>query len=146
MAVDAVAVVFAAVSLFFFTLAVFVWAQDRFGTVATSLALGFLYLMLSVGLYISHRKIQRAEIAPRPEPAQTPFAALGSDMNPEWLTAPVVIAAGIEVLRRIGASRMIPAFALSAVAVAAAHATAHSARANQRTNVKEDKKSEQRRT
>jgi hypothetical protein len=127
-AIDAAAIVFAAVALGFFTHAAFVYAQREWGTIAASLALGAFYLTLAAALYLWSRRLAHRALAPRSEdPGRYLLtAATGSESRPEWLVAPVVIAAGIEVLRRFGARRLIPAFALSAVAVAAAQTTMRS--------------------
>lgn len=128
--VDVAALIFIVVALFFFTLAVFVLAQRAYGTVAASLMLGGGFLALGAGLVLVARRIARraTPALPRPEPARLLGSAVSASQGQEWLVAPVVIAAGIEILRRLGASRLIPAFALSAVAVAAAQTTARSKR------------------
>jgi hypothetical protein len=110
----------AGVALFFFTLAAFVWAQSEAGTILASLALGFVYLALSVGVYLRARRRARRAVAERPKLAQRFLLgeAESSERGLSWLGAPVAIAAGIEILRRLGARRLIPVFTLAAVMIA----------------------------
>ncbi|ATQ67049.1 MULTISPECIES: phage holin family protein [Methylosinus] len=124
-AIDAAAIVCVAVALCFFTFAAFVYAQGEWGTLTASLALGGVYLTFAAALYLWSRRLAHRAVAPRGDDAGRYLlsAAATADKRQEWLVAPVFIAAGIEALRRIGAQRLIPAFALSAVAVAAARAT-----------------------
>lgn len=121
-AIDAAAIVCVAVALCFFTFAAFICAQREWGTVTASLALGSFYLTIGAALYLTSRRMTRRAEAPRGDDPQYLLSAASAGKQ-EWLVAPVIVAAGIEALRRIGAQRLIPAFALSAVAVAAAQAT-----------------------
>jgi membrane associated rhomboid family serine protease len=127
--VDVAALVFFVVALFFFTYAAFVLAQDAYGTVMASLALGGAYVALGLGLVLAARRIARRGVpaVPHAEPARL-FGPADANQSPEWLAAPVVIAGGVEILRRLGANRLIPAFALSAVALTAAQMAARSKR------------------
>jgi hypothetical protein len=125
-AIDALAALLAAVSFFFFTLAVFVWAAAQFGGVVAGLALGVVYLALAAGVLARARRRTRSLAAPA---QRAVGAGHGSEHeDADWLVAPTAIAGAIEILRRIGANRLIPAFALTAVAIAAAQATRQSAR------------------
>jgi membrane associated rhomboid family serine protease len=127
-AVDVVALLFFVVALFFFTLAAFILAQDAFGTVTASLALGGAYVAFGLGSVLAARRIARRAVpAEHAEPARL-FGRANAGQSPEWLAAPVVIAAGVEIMRRLGANRLIPAFALSAVALTAAQMAARSKR------------------
>ncbi|MBY6241958.1 phage holin family protein [Methylosinus sp. Sm6] len=127
-ALDAAAILSAAVALFFFTYGAFVLADRQFGTVVASLLLGAFYLALAAALYVWSRRLAQQPVgAPRSDDTgKLLLAATAGGGRPDWLVAPVVIAAGIEILRRVGARRLIPAFALSAVAVAAAQTTMRS--------------------
>lgn len=117
-----VVVALAVVSLFFLTVAAFVWAETEYGTITASLGLGLLFAAVAAAIALVARiRARRVETIPRPS---RPYlleadAARSPETNPEWWIAPVGIATGIEVLRKIGAHRLIPAFALSAVVVAA---------------------------
>lgn len=126
---DVVALLFFVVALFFFTLAAFLLAQDAFGTVEASLALGAVYVAFGLGSVLAARRIGRRALPAdqRVEPTRL-FGRAEPGQSPEWLAAPVVIAAGVEVMRRLGANRLIPAFALSAVALTAAQMAARSKR------------------
>jgi hypothetical protein len=123
--VDAVALVFVIVALFFFTYAGFVLAADAYGPVAASLLLGGAYMTIGAVLFVAARRISRRG-APNVEPARL-LGSANAGQGQEWMVTPVVIASGIEILRRLGAARFIPVFALTAVAVAAAQ-TARSKR------------------
>ncbi len=121
-AVNAIAAVLATVSLFFFTLAAFVWAEAEYGTVTASLGLGLAFLALAAIIYIAarvhaHRFAEAAQAPASRQYLQDDGRA--AETTPEMLLAPVGIAAGIEILRKIGARRLIPAFALSAVVLTA---------------------------
>lgn len=121
--VDIIVVVLAVVALFFFTLAGYVWAEAEYGALSASIGLGVLFTALALALLIAARVRARryAEAPARATPARYLLAnpAQSTDGGPEWLIAPVGIATGIEVLRKIGARRLIPAFALAAIAITA---------------------------
>lgn len=121
--VEVIVVLLAVVALFFFTLAGFVWAEAEYGALAASVGFGVLFAALAVALFIAARIRARrfAETGTGAAPARYLAAnpAQSTDGGPEWLIAPVGIATGIEVLRKIGARRLIPAFALAAVVISA---------------------------
>lgn len=122
--VDVVIAVLAVVALFFFTLAGFTWVEAEYGAVAASLAFGALFLVLAVALFIAARirarRFAETELqAPGAARHMLSSPTHAPESGPEWLIAPVGIATGIEILRKIGARRLIPAFALSAVVITA---------------------------
>jgi hypothetical protein len=102
-----------AATLFFITLAVFVWAENEYGTIAAGLDLGVFFLALAVAIYVMvrfrRRSLSRRKALRRQELQQTLLDAHD----------PLAMAAGIEVLRLIGARKIIPALALNAVILAA---------------------------
>ncbi|PWB82356.1 MAG: hypothetical protein C3F11_12440 [Methylocystaceae bacterium] len=118
---NALVVGLAIVSLSFFTVAAFVWAEAEYGAIAASLGLGLLFAIAAAAFVLAARiRARRFDADARSSrPYLLSADARSPETNPEWWIAPVGIATGIEVLRRIGAHRLIPAFALSAVLVAA---------------------------
>jgi len=116
-----VVAVLAAVALFFFTLAAFVWAGSEYGVVAASLGLGVLYLGLAITVYVVSitlssrplRPVQRPHLLQNEVPDRTLHQTAVEGVDP------VAMAMGIEVLRLIGPKKALPAFALGALAVAA---------------------------
>lgn len=131
---NALVVVLAIVSLSFFTVAAFVWAEAEYGAIAASLGLGLLFAIAAAAIVLAARIRARrfdADARSLSRPYLLSADARSPETNPEWWIAPVGIATGIEVLRRIGAHRLIPAFALSAVLVAALQSSG--ARANKKS-------------
>lgn len=128
-AVDVVIGLLAVVSLFFFTLAAYSWAQVEYGPIGAAFAFGLLFLALAVVVFIAARiRSRRYSQAATANPTRYLLGAeRGSESGSEWLVAPVGIATGIEILRKIGARRLIPAFALTAVVIAALAARTHGA-------------------
>jgi hypothetical protein len=111
----------AAVALFFITLAVYIWADEEFGAVAAGLGLGIFFLALAAAIFVTvwfrRRSDSRRETA-----EDLSFQALQRtllDGNDD-----VALATTIEILRLIGARRVMPALALTAVIVAALQSVA----------------------
>lgn len=125
------------VSAFFFTVAAFVWAESEYGMIAASIGFGAVFAAAAAAIALVARIRARRRVAAAPIKAR-PYlleadARVAPEANPEWWIAPVGIATGIEVLRKIGAPRLIPAFALSAVLVAALQSYGARTRARSQT-------------
>jgi hypothetical protein len=103
----------AAVAVFFITRAAFVWAEGEYGAVAAGLGLGVFFLALAVAIFVTVRFRRRSLSRQKDLRCQ--------ELQQTLLDAhdPVAMAAGIEILRLVGARKIIPALALSAVILAA---------------------------
>jgi hypothetical protein len=98
----------AAMALSFFSLAAFVWAEERYGTVGASLLLGTFFFIVTGAILVAARVHYRRSRDGMP-PGGTP----------PWWKDPAIIAAGVELARIVGVRRIIPVVALGAVIVGA---------------------------
>lgn len=105
----------------FLTAALFVFVQQRQGTVAaclTASAVFFVIAMIAVGAYVAHqRKTERllAEAKRKAEQAAKAAAAATPPASAIF-TDPAMIAIGFQVLRAVGMRRLIPLLAIGGVA------------------------------
>jgi hypothetical protein len=100
-----IAVAAAAIALFFFSLAAFVFMSERYGTIIASLALGGAYLVPALAALIwlgILRRRQRKEAADQ--------AAAVSPVG--LLQDPIVVSTGLEVLRALGSRKAAPLVAV----------------------------------
>jgi hypothetical protein len=101
------------VALFFFTLAAYLWGEIVFGGVVTAVALGVVYLVAAIVLWAASRERRRL--------LQDRAAALAeSDTRRAWEENAFASLPAIGDLLRLTRSRsVVPALALSALAIAA---------------------------
>lgn len=98
----------AALAVFFFSFAGFVWAEQNYGTVVAALIVGAGFLLVTgaiVGTAIFLHRRARARTPPK--------------TTSQWWKDPTVIAVGVELVRVIGIRRIVPVVALGAVIVGA---------------------------
>ena len=91
-------------ALFFFSLGAFLWLRELYGTVNASLALGGAYTFVAIVAVVAILVVRRRH--PAPEPPQKPM--------PQWWADPMMLTAGVEVLKLVGRRRTLP-LALAAV-------------------------------
>jgi uncharacterized membrane protein YbhN (UPF0104 family) len=115
----------AAVALFFITLAAFIWAEDQYGEVIAGLGLGVIFLAFAAAVFmvVWLRRCTRSRRGRE--------ARMGLQQAPPSGHDSVAMAAGIEVLRLIGARGIFPALVLSAVILAVLEAAPRTKRAEQ---------------
>jgi heme/copper-type cytochrome/quinol oxidase subunit 2 len=99
MAICAAALTVTAIAgAFFLCLALFVWTQQRYGTVAASLVLASVFIIAAVTALLfglmARQRSQERQHRNRQHAAQ-------------WWSDPTVIATGLEVFRIIGSKRLI---------------------------------------
>ncbi|HWM48236.1 MAG TPA: hypothetical protein VNR11_15130 [Xanthobacteraceae bacterium] len=92
-------------ALFFFSLGAFLWLRELYGTVPASLALGGAYTFVAIVAAVAILVVRHRHPAPEP-PAQKPM--------PQWWADPMMLTAGVEVLKLVGRRRTLP-LALAAV-------------------------------
>jgi hypothetical protein len=98
----------AALAVFFFSFAGFVWTEQNYGTVVAALIVGAGFLLVTgaiVGTAIVLHRRARARTPPK--------------TTSQWWKDPTVIAVGVELVRVIGIRRIVPVVALGAVIVGA---------------------------
>ncbi len=92
-------------ALFFFSVGIFVWIAEAYGTPEACLVLGVIYIVLmgvAAGCLVS---LRRRAPAPLKEPPK-----------PQWWQDPRVVAGGLELLRALGPRKLVPLAALAAAA------------------------------
>jgi hypothetical protein len=97
-------------ALFFFSLGLFLWLQQIYGTVQASLALGGGYTALALIALVGVLIVQRQ----RPVTVRPAAAAAATPQQQQWWADPVMLTTGLQVLRIIGRRRMLP-LAIAAV-------------------------------
>lgn len=107
----AVAAAAATVAFFCFAVALFLWMQQSYGTLEAWLALGALFVGVAAAggiaaLVLRRRPALQAEA--RPREAASPMARL--------MQEPAVLIAGLQVVRMLGARRVLPVVLLGLVA------------------------------
>jgi hypothetical protein len=126
----------AAVALFFFTLAAFIWAEGKYGAIVAGLGLGVFFFAFATAIFVAARA-RRRSLARQEQMRQALQQAVLNEralsaIDPKWWTSTVASAIGTEILRLIGAGRNAPeetprlvrAIGLSAVFLAALSAIA----------------------
>jgi hypothetical protein len=99
----------AVAALFFFSLGLFLWLQQIYGTIEASLALGGGYAAIALIAVVGVLVLRRSR------PAQPRPTATATQQQQQWWADPMMLTTGIQVLRIIGRRRMLP-LALAAVA------------------------------
>ena len=99
------AIAAAAIALGFFSLAAFVFINERYDVIVASLVLGGVYLVLALAALICLRLVRSKQ---EPSPAAPVGAA-------QLLQNPILVSTGLEVLRAIGPRKVAP---LAAVVLA----------------------------
>jgi hypothetical protein len=92
----------AVTALFFFSLGLFLWLQQEYGTINASLALGGGYAFIALVALVSvlvrtHSRPPRHEARPA---APSP--------QPQWWADPVLLTTGLQVLRSLGRRSTLP--------------------------------------
>src|SRR5215475_3518286 len=100
---EAIMAAAAAIALFFFTLAAYVFISERYGAFVAALVLGGAYLLVALAALIWLRLIRQKEAK---QDAGTSAAQLLQD--------PIVVSTGLEVLRMFGSRKAVPLAALLA--------------------------------
>ena len=101
------------VAVAFFSAALFLWIEARYGAVEAALILGGAYVALALIAFIAVVVVQRRKPPPPP-----PRAAAA---RPPWWTDPAVLMAGLDVSRALGRRRgvavgvLIAAFVIGAM-------------------------------
>ena len=116
--VDLLIGLLAAVALFFITLAVYIWADEEYGAVAAGLGLGIFFLALAAAMFITVW-FRRRSVSRRETPEDLSYQALQRTLLDGNDDIAIAMATSIEILRLIGARRLMPALALTAVVMAA---------------------------
>jgi hypothetical protein len=116
--VDLLIGLLAAVALFFITLAVYIWADEEYGAVAAGLGLGIFFLALAAAIFITVW-FRRRSVSRRETPSDLSYQALQRTLLDGNDDIAIAMATSIEILRLIGARRLMPALALTAVVMAA---------------------------
>jgi cytochrome c biogenesis protein CcdA len=86
-------------SLFFFLVALFLWTQQHYGTIAATLVLAIVFLFaamaaLTIAWVVRQRSAERQQRVRK--------------SSPQWWADPAIIAAALEVFKTIGSKRLIP--------------------------------------
>jgi len=89
-------------ALFFFSLGLFLWLQQSYGTINASLALGGGYSVIALVALIAILIIQRHA------PERRAPATAAASAQPQWWTNPMVLTSGLQVFRILGARRIVP--------------------------------------
>src|SRR5262249_12614573 len=102
----------AGITFVFLLVSAFVWLAGRYGALTAGLALGGLFLLITVAalgyaLWSRSRTIERAE------------RALAAQRNTPWLD-PTLIGGAVRMSRAVGLRRMLPLVAIAALAAGAA--------------------------
>lgn len=111
----------------FLTAALFVFVQQREGTVAACLsaaALFFIIALIAAGSYIAHQRKRERLLA---EARRKAKAAAAAAAPPSIFSDPAMLAIGLQVVRTLGFKRVVPLVAVAG-AVAAFFASQRGAR------------------
>lgn len=111
---------FLVVALLLFSVAIFVWADERYGAVTAGLGLGVAYLALAVCVSLfaaSWRRARARENEARLQAQQALMSEQPNLLDPNWLTSPAALATGLEVARKIAARTDAPKLLIPAAVV-----------------------------
>jgi hypothetical protein len=89
-------------ALFFFSLGLFLWLQQEYGTISASLALGGGYAFFALVALVSVLVLTHA-----PAPKHEPRAAAPPPQQ-QWWADPVLLTTGLQVLRSLGRRSTLP--------------------------------------
>ncbi|MBV9560307.1 MAG: hypothetical protein JOY90_07575 [Bradyrhizobium sp.] len=95
-------------ALLFFTIALFVWLRESYGTVEACLALGLIYLVVALAALAAVFVLQRRH----PEPPPAPKKAA-----PQWWQDPMILTTGLEAARILGPRKAVTLAAVAAFVV-----------------------------
>lgn len=99
----------------FLTAALFVFVQERQGTVAANLSAAGLFFILAaiaVGAYVAHKRKSERLLEEAKRKAKAAAAAAPASI----FSDPAMIAIGFQLIRTIGVKRMIPLLAIGGLA------------------------------
>jgi hypothetical protein len=127
---------FVVVALFLLTVSAYVWMEVKFGAIRAGLGLAAFYLAMalfvSIVAALGKKRRRRREADRRREAQNALITQQQSPLDPNWLTNPATLAAGLDVMRKLTArgdvARLIvPAVVLGvALIVATRRAVPHS--------------------
>jgi hypothetical protein len=109
-----VTAVFAVVGVIFFSLALFVWAEQSYGRLNACLLMGAVYFLVAGAILGGGLLLRRQSSKPRKPPPAPPPDPESLAAGQQWWKDPAVVAAGLELVRIVGLRRIIPAVALGA--------------------------------